>query len=168
MTSKHVHLALALSVVVVLSVAACGGTAASTSPTPSAAFAAVPVANVPRVLPPAGVIVNHFAKLLPAANGASPPVSKTQALGMAPNLQGLAARALLARVTVPGTKGAVDPIERRLCWVVVFTFPAPIDASSGGPSPPSGSSPAPPHLVRYRVDLVDASSGKVLMMFFTP
>ncbi len=168
MTSKHVQLALALSAAVMLSVAACGGRAASTSPTPRAAVAAVPVADVPRVLPPAGVIVNRFAKLLPAANAASPPVSKAQALAIAPNLQGLAARALLARVTVPGTKEAVDPIESRLCWVGVFTYPAPIDASSGGPSPPPGSSSAPPHLVRYRVDLVDANSGKVLMMFFTP
>ena len=72
-------------------------------------------------------------------------------------------QSVLADVTMPTDFYQGKAIRGLTCWVIVTTYPKPIDASMGGPV---GKTPAPV-MVQHGVTIFDARTGAFVRGFFT-
>jgi hypothetical protein len=72
-------------------------------------------------------------------------------------------QSVLADVTMPNDRYLGRPIRGLTCWVVVYTYSKPINASLGGPA---GSTPVPV-IVQHWVTIFDARTGAVVRGFYT-
>jgi hypothetical protein len=70
---------------------------------------------------------------------------------------------VLADVTMPTDFYQSKVIRGLTCWVVVYTYPQPINASMGGPV---GKTPVPV-MVQHGVTILDARTGAFVRGFFT-
>ena len=114
------------------------------------------VTEVPRTLPASGVAVNNLIDLKPLLQAPAHALSKAAAIAAARNYgvkHRYPARAMEAAATISG-----DPhLQSTPAWVVTFTYPKPVNVSQA----------KTPVLVTHDTILVDATTGKFLLGFFT-
>jgi hypothetical protein len=146
----------------------------STSPERAAPIRSLPtLAEVPAAIPAGGVSVSTVVLMPPGPTDANT-MSMREALDVArgPRNRRLDAKAVLARVTVPGTIPPPDSpvpfrtIADRLAWVVTFTFPRAIPVGSAGSQSKVVSSDTRPTAKQFNI-MLDADSAEFLLGFYT-